>query len=97
MRLGCLDCGGFYFIPGPIEPGEKRLQIAGFDRGAGPDAEAGGRIAISADVVSHAFGFEQAGDFFRAFFLVFGGERCIPRIGNFEANRGVGASLGLLG
>ena len=38
------------FRIGPVEPGDQRLDIGGFDSGAAPDAQARRRIAIGADI-----------------------------------------------
>src|SRR5512144_1720585 len=37
---------GLDVCPGPVEPGEQRLQIAGLDGGAGPQPEARRRVAV---------------------------------------------------
>src|SRR5688572_6711003 len=33
-------CGAALFFPGPVEPGQQRLDVAALDGGAGPDADA---------------------------------------------------------
>src|SRR5690606_38759618 len=46
-----LGKAGFLGLEGPGKPGHQRLEIRGLDRCTRPDAQAGRRIAISADVI----------------------------------------------
>src|SRR5260221_1702580 len=47
----------------PVEPRQQRLDIAALDRGAGPDPEAGRRVAMAGDVVGDALLLEQRREF----------------------------------
>src|SRR3546814_15510174 len=53
--------GGAGLTPGPVEPRAKRLDIAGVDSRAAPDADAGRRIAITRHVIGRLFAFQQRG------------------------------------
>src|SRR4051812_694326 len=46
---------------GPVEPGQQRFDIGGFDGGAAPNSQSGGCVAIRGDVVRDALRFEQRG------------------------------------
>src|SRR5258708_8116295 len=57
---GCLG-GVLLLLPGPVEPGQQRLDIALLDGCAGPDPDAGRRGAVARQIVSDALGFEPRG------------------------------------
>ena len=51
---------GLGFAVGPIEPRQQRGDVRRFDRGAGPDADAGRRVAVGAEVVRDAVLLQQS-------------------------------------
>ena len=67
------------------------------DRGAAPDAQAGRRVAIGADVERDLLLFEQARKALGERRLGVGGQRGHVRIDHFQADAGVRARLGSLG
>src|ERR1700730_14007766 len=54
-----------YGAPGPIEPGEQRVQVRGLHGGTGPDPQARRGVAIMADIHRHPLGFEPGGHLLR--------------------------------
>src|SRR5207248_7112209 len=87
--------GGFgglaLLLPGPVEPRQKRLDIAPLDRRAGPDADAGRRGAVAGEIVPGALRFEPRGHspHRREPRLAREGEE--PRLDDFELWRRTGA------
>src|SRR5437868_3379494 len=95
VRRCFVTSGGFgglaLLLPGPVEPRQKRLDIAPLHRRAGPDADAGGRGAVAGEIVAGALGFEPGGHrpHSRKPRLVRQAEE--PGLDDFELRRGAGA------
>ena len=81
--------------PGPVEPGTERGDIGGVDRRAAPDAKAGRRIAVVAEVVTRAFLLHERSEALRERRLRIGRKRRDRRIDDLEAHRRVGADFRL--
>ena len=58
-QAAALRSVAFCVCEGPVEPGHQRFEVGGLDGRAAPDAQAGRRVAIGADVVGDAFLVEQ--------------------------------------
>src|SRR5436305_14910248 len=53
--------GGADLVVGPLEPREQGFEIAALDGGAGPDPQAGRRLAVRRDGVGDALLLQQLG------------------------------------
>src|SRR6478672_7544532 len=78
---------GFSRFPRPVEPRAERFDVGGVDRCSAPDAQAWGGIAISADVVGGAIGFEPLHHRFLPRRVALG----IRAVGELQADGSVGA------
>ncbi len=97
MKSGGLLEAGLLRGEGPVEPMRQRFEVGGLDRRPGPDTQARRRVAVGADIEGHAFLLQR-----RDHGLGEGGLRVRRqpghfRIGDGEADGGVGARFRLRG
>src|SRR5260221_3230856 len=76
---------------GPVEPGPQLLDVAALDRGARPDPEARGSVAMPGDVVGDALLFEQTREFLDEIYLCLACQSGEIGISEGKADRGAGA------
>lgn len=85
------------FVEGPVEPREQELHVLAIDGGSAPEADAGGGVAVGAEVVAATFRVEQGDDLLGFGRLLFGGEAGVPLVDDLEADGCVGAGCRIVG
>src|SRR3569832_388726 len=80
---------------GPVDPLRQQRDVLGFDRGAAPDAQAGRRVAIMREVESGVLLLDHRHQLLGKVDLGIGRQRRDGGIDYLQADRGVGANLGI--
>src|SRR4029077_9564791 len=89
--------GAAFFPPGPVEPWQERLDVALFDRRAGPDADARRRGTMAGQIIAGAFGFEPRRHRADRLEASVGREPLKPRVGDRQLDRGARPGGRILG